>query len=111
MLRRTEAEERGKRREGENNTTERSFPQHHLLTRRARATKSGSDRRSLKPCYLRRGFDVLMLYVPTHAAFKTLSHIKRDVIIGAVLILACSGSAEHIFQTDDGSRGLPLRRL
>lgn len=42
VLQTTEAYTREER-EGENNMTEQSFPQHHLLTDQARGTKSGSD--------------------------------------------------------------------
>lgn len=108
-LSRTEAWKRG-RREGENNSTEQSFPQHHQLTDQARSTKSGSDhcRHSvdLKSCYLLHSFDVLMSYdwacvhffqswscVLLPAAFKTLSHIRYGsqhlVIIMAMLTLEC----------------------
>lgn len=101
--------ERG-RREGENNSTEQSFPQHHRLTDQDRSTKSGSDhcRHSMdfKSCYLLHSFDVLMSYdwaclhffqswscVLSPAAFKTLSHIRYGsqhlVIIMDMLILEC----------------------
>ena len=64
VLQRTEAYER--EREGGNNTTEQSFPQHHLLTDQAHITKSGLDQcrysMDLKSCYLLNSFDVLMSF-------------------------------------------------
>lgn len=103
------------RRQGENNTTEQSLPQHHLLTDQACSTKSGLDQRrrsvDLKSGYLLHSFDVVMSFdwarayfqfsscVPAPAAFKTVSHIKHCsqhvVIIAAILIL--SYGASHTF--------------